>query len=530
MPATPVLRLSLALALALALGAATLGVPRLAGSGGAAAPSPDGRYAEAPGLSADLLEPAVLPLTPVQQADAALVERARGIHERVITLDTHADINAANFTADCNYTMRLTTQVNLPKMEEGGLDVAFFIVYTGQDDLTPEGYERAYENAIEKFEAVHRLTEQIAPDRIGLALTPAEVRSIAASGRKVAVIGIENAYPVGTDIGRIEEFYDRGGRYMSLAHNGHSQFSDSNNGEGPNEWLYGGLSELGRQAVMEMNRLGIMIDVSHPSKGSMMQTVGLSKAPVIASHSAVRTLGNHSRNMDDEMLKALEENGGVIMTVAFATYVNNNSPERVWALRLLEQEFADDFERARAAAAAAAGGADEAAGRGGRGGGGGGRGGGGGERVCPVEDPSAQPAAGRGGRGGGRGGRGGGVGQQALIDRFTPERKAEYAGRMAAINEHWPAPERADVSDFVDHIDYAVKLIGIDHVGISSDFDGGGGVDGWSSASETFNVTLELVRRGYTEEQIGKIWSGNLLRVWEEVERVAAGIQSGQAR
>jgi len=527
MPATPVLRLSLALVLA--LGAAVVGMPLLAGPEDAveARPVP----APASGLSADLLEPAVLPLTPAEQAEAQLVERARGIHERVITLDTHDDINAANFTADCNYTMRLTTQVNLPKMEEGGLDVAFFIVYTGQRELTPEGYERAYEDAIEKFEAVHRLTEEIAPDRIGLALTPAEVRSIAASGRKVAVIGIENAYPIGTDLDRIEEFYGRGGRYMSLAHNGHSQFSDSNNGEGPNEWLYGGLSELGRQAVMEMNRLGIMIDVSHPSKGSMMQTVGLSKAPVIASHSAVRSLGNHSRNMDDEMLMALKSNGGVIMTVAFATYVNNNSPERVWALRLLEEEFADDFERARTAAAAAAGEAGAApAGRGGGGRGGGrgaGRGGGAGERQCPIEDPNAQAGGGRGGRGGRGGGSGG---QQALIDRFTPERKAEYEQRMAVINEHWPAPERADVSDFVDHIDYAVKLIGIDHVGISSDFDGGGGVEGWNSAAETFNVTLELVRRGYTEEQIGKIWSGNLLRVWEEVERVAAGIQNGTIR
>jgi membrane dipeptidase len=113
------------------------------------------------------------------------------------------------------------------------------------------------------------------------------------------------------------------------------------------------------------------------------------------------------------------------------------------------------------------------------------------------------------------------------VGDFTPQRKAEYERRMAAIDQHWPAPARATVSDFVDHIDYAVKLIGIDHVGISSDFDGGGGVDGWNSAAETFNVTLELVRRGYTEEQIGKIWSGNLLRVWEEVEKVAAGIQNG---
>ena len=115
----------------------------------------------------------------------------------------------------------------------------------------------------------------------------------------------------------------------------------------------------------------------------------------------------------------------------------------------------------------------------------------------------------------------------AALARLTPERRAAYEKRLAELDKKWPAAGRATVKDFVDHIDYAVKLIGIDHVGISSDFDGGGGIDGWNSAAETFNVTLEMVRRGYTEEQIGKIWSGNLLRVWAEVEKVAKGIQAG---
>ena len=130
------------------------------------------------------------------------------------------------------------------------------------------------------------------------------------------------------------------------------------------------------------------------------------------------------------------------------------------------------------------------------------------------------------GRGAGRGGPGGRGGPN--LDALTPERRAEYDRRLADIDRKWPAAGRATVKDFVDHIDYAVKLIGIDHVGISSDFDGGGGIDGWNSAAESFNVTLELVRRGYTEEQIGKIWSGNLLRVWGEVEKVAKQIQAGQ--
>src|SRR5262245_1540207 len=215
-------------------------------------------------------------------AQPDLVARARAIHDRIITLDTHNDIDPRNFTTDCNYTMRLTTQVNLPKMKEGGADVAFFIVYVGQGDLTPAGYDGAYRAAVAKFDAVHRLTERIAPKDIELALTPADVVRIHKSGKKVAVIGVENGYPIGTDLKRVKEFYERGGRYMSLAHNGHNQLADSHTGESSNEWKWGGVSPLGREVIQEMNRLGMMVDVSHPSKGAIMQAIALSKAPVIA--------------------------------------------------------------------------------------------------------------------------------------------------------------------------------------------------------------------------------------------------------
>ncbi len=359
---------------------------------------------------------------PAVETEEELVARARGIHDRVITLDTHADINTSNFTATNNYTQDLDTQVNLPKMETGGLDVAWFIVYTGQGPLDEEGYAAAYANAIDKFDAIHRLAEEIAPDKIELAYTSADVRRIAASGKKVAMIGIENAYPIGTDMSRIEEFYDRGGRYMSLAHNGHSQFSDSQTGEATNDYLHGGLSQMGRQAIAEMNRLGIMIDVSHPSKDSIMQSIELSRAPVIASHSSARALTDHTRNLDDEMLYAIRDNNGVAQATAFHTYVNE-------ARRSFLAEGNDNV-------------------------------------LAPV----------------------------------------------------------ATVSDFIDQVDYMVELIGLDHVGISSDFDGGGGIEGWNDASETFNVTLELVRRGYTEEEIARLWSGNLLRVLDEVQRIAAEI------
>jgi membrane dipeptidase len=444
--------------------------------------------------------------TPLAQQD--LAARARAIHDRVIALDTHNDIDPQNFTADCNYTMRLTTQVNLPKMKEGGLDVSFFIVYVGQSDprnvadaLQAGGYDRAYRAAIAKFDAVHRLTEQIAPQEIELALTPADVVRIARSGKKVAVIGIENGYPVGEDLRRVKEFYDRGGRYMSLAHNGHNQLADSHTGEASAEWKWGGLSPLGRQVIQEMNRLGMMVDVSHPSKASILQAIGLSKAPVIASHSSVRKLADQTRNLDDEMLTAIKTNGGVVQINAVADFIKTDPRERAPALASLRSEFG------------------LATGRGGAG-----RGGGRGTETaayrCPVETSPAP--AGRGNAA--AAGRGAAA---AGADALPPDRRAEFERRLAQLDRQWPSAGRATVKDYVDHIDYAVKLIGVDHVGIASDFDGGGGVDGWNSAAESFNVTLELVRRGYTEEQIGKIWSGNLLRVWSEVEQVAKSIQSG---
>ena len=273
-----------------------------------------------------------------QGSEAELIERAQGIHDRVITLDTHNDISTNDFTAERNYTLDVGTQVNLPKMEEGGLDVAWFIVYTGQGEFTEEGYASAYENAMDKFDAIHRLTEEYAPDRIELAYTSDDVRRIAASGRKVAMIGIENAYPVGLDLGNIKKFHDLGGRYMSLSHNGHSQFCDSNTGERDDTWLHGGLSDLGREAILEMNKWGIMIDVSHPSRESNKQTFELSRAPVIASHSSARALNDVSRNLFDDELMALKENGGVVQTVAFSSYVNSekNSANRQAQTALLE--------------------------------------------------------------------------------------------------------------------------------------------------------------------------------------------------
>src|SRR5277367_6798027 len=277
--------------------------------------------------------------SPAQSDDPALIAKAKAIHARVLKLDTHNDIEPSNFTTDCNYTMRLTTQVNIPKMVEGGMDVTFMIVYVGQGPLTPEGYDNAYRQAVAKFDAVHRLTEKIAPDNIGLALTPADVLALHKKHLRIAVIGVENGYPIGTDLKRVQEFYDRGGRYMSLAHNGNSQLADSNTGE-TQGYLYGnGLSPLGREVIAEMNRVGMMVDLSHPSKGANMEAMRLSQAPVIASHSGVRALADVSRNMDDELLLALKNNGGVIQMVGLAEYVKTESKERTEVLAKLRKEF-----------------------------------------------------------------------------------------------------------------------------------------------------------------------------------------------
>jgi membrane dipeptidase len=417
---------------------------------------------------------------PAQESEAELVERARGIHERVITLDTHDDISPANFTAERNYTMDLGNQVNLPKMEAGGLDVSWMIVYVGQGELTEAGFDDAYRQAKEKFEAIHRLTEEIAPDRIGLALTSDDVRRLVGEGKKVAMIGIENGYGIGMDVSRVREFAELGGRYMSLAHNGHSQLADSNTGERDDVWLHGGLSDLGREVIAEMNRWGIMVDLSHPSKEANLEMMRLSRAPVIASHSAARTLGEHSRNMDDEQLLALAENGGVIQTVAFQSYLR---PEKNTAYS----------EAAQAVVAQVA-----------------------------QEMGFEMPPGGR---------RGMFIAMQSMSEADREAFQAAYQSVQDAaadriVAEVHPVTPPVGVGDLVDHIDYLVDLIGIEHVGISSDFDGGGGVEGWNDASETFNVTLELVRRGYTEEQIGMLWSGNLLRVLDEVQAVAAQIQA----
>jgi len=411
------------------------------------------------------------------QDDAQLVAKAHAIHTKAIKIDTHVDINPAQMIGPApNYVTGIErNKVDLPKMEKDGLDAVFFSIYVGQrQDFSDSAYARANAAYTEKFDAVHTLAEKMAPDRIEIAYTAADVRRIHKAGKKVALMGVENAWGMGQDITAVKTFYDRGARYVALTHDGHNQLSDSNTGDTDNVWKWNGLSPLGRQVVEEANRYGIMMDISHPSRQSNLQVMALSKAPVIASHSGVRALANHRRNLDDEQLLALKQNGGVVQLVALSSFVKVPAPDSP-------------------------------------------------ERAAAIAELRA-----RSGFGGGQGGGQGGARRAAGAAGGSPSDSAfaAYRTKLAEIDARFPPSPRATVKDFANHIDYAVKLIGVEHVGIASDFDGGGGVDGYNDASESFNVTLELVRRGYSEKDIVAMWGGNLLRVMEQVEKVARGIQA----
>ncbi len=404
------------------------------------------------------------------QDDPKLVAKAHAIHAKAIKIDTHVDINPAQMIGPPpNYVTGIErNKVDLPKMEKDGLDAIFFSIYVGQrQDFSDSAYARATAGDIEKFEAVHTLAEKMAPGRIEIAYSAADVRRIHAAGKKVALMGVENGYGIGTDITNVKKFFDRGARYLALSHDGHNQLTDSNTGDTDNIWKWNGLSPLGKQAVEEANRYGIMMDISHPSKQANLQVMAMSKAPVIASHSGVRALCDHRRNLDDEQLLALKKNGGVVQLVALSAFVKTPIPDSP-------------------------------------------------ERAAAVAELRRQS------------GLGGGPGGARRAGQPNDSAFAAYRAKQAELDAKFPPSPRATVKDFVNHIDYAVKLIGVQHVGIASDFDGGGGVDGYDNASESFNVTMELVRRGYSEQDIIAMWGGNLLRVMAQTEQVARTIQSGK--
>jgi membrane dipeptidase len=282
------------------------------------------------------------------------------------------------------------------------------------------------------------------PDLVELALTPEDAYRLENEGKRAAYIGIENGYAIGKDLSLIEEFYNRGVRYITLCHGGDNDICDSSTDrEHPEDE---GLSEFGREVVAECNRLGVMVDVSHISDRSFFDVLQVSKAPVIASHSSVRSLCDHPRNLSDEMLEALAANDGVIQICFVSSFLKTPkpNPEREKALEALQEKYG------------------------------------------------------------------------SWSDIKDQETRKKMRQEYMAVFEAYPE-ELASVNDLGDHIDYVVKLIGINHVGLGTDFDGGGGIEGCNDVSEMPHITEELLRRGYSEDDIRKIWGGNLMRVFRKV-------------
>jgi len=386
---------------------------------------------------------------------AASIPEGRALHDSLFTVDTHVDILRIEEAMDKDYLTLDDVQVDIVKMEKGGLDAVFFILFSAQCELTPEGHAAAKQEALARYATIRRMLDQH-PDRIELARTVAEAQRIHASGKLVAFLGMENAYPLAGDAANLEQFFDLGVRYLGMMHMGHNGLGDSadaNRSKQEPETIHGGITAKGRAVVAEANRLGIMVDVSHAHRDTAIEMARASKAPVIASHSAVRALLDISRNMDDDQMMAVKESGGVMQVVAFNSHLMKSPRERMPAIIKLAQEVG---------------------------------------LTQGNHDPNT----------------------------LSPELRDKYLAERAEIDRKWPKVT-ATVKDFIDHIDYAVQLLGIDHVGIASDFAGGGGIEGWNDASETPNVTLELIARGYSEADIRKLWGENLLRVMAEVERVA---------
>jgi membrane dipeptidase len=338
----------------------------------------------------------------------SLPAEALALHRGLLTLDTHIDIP---WPTGPDPFLDGTRRVDLPKMQRGGMAAGCFAAYVPQAVRTPETDAAAYERATGMLHAIRAMGRSERDISARLATTVAEIEAAKRDGALAIVPAVENGFAMGTDLSRLAEFRALGARYMTLTHTGHNALGDSANprndlNDAPAE--HGGLSPLGRAAIAEMNRIGMVVDVAHVSRDTMLQAAGLSKTPVVSTHSCVRALCDHPRNMDDEQLDALRDVDGVIQITAVSAFLKKDAK-----------------------------------------------------------------------------------------------------------------PDVVTVRDFADHVDYAVRRIGIEHVGISSDFDGGGGFTGWRDASDSANITIELLRRGYDRQEIAALWGGNFLRVLRIAEERA---------
>jgi len=395
-------------------------------------------------------------LVGVLTSEDETIARALEIHERALTVDTHADtplrmIEPGFDLAERHNPLDTGSKVDYPRMKEGGLDAIFFAAFVSQDIRDNEGNERAKALVLEMIDAVISSTEENS-DLVGLALTPKDAYELERDGKRAIYLAIENGYPIGDDLANIELFFNKGVRYITLVHSSNNDIADSATDSSGAE--HNGLSAFGEEVVREMNRLGIMVDVSHASDDVFFDAIALSEAPIIATHSNARSVTEHQRNMSDEMLRLMAENGGVVQMTLLSSYLRDEPPNP--------------------------------------------------ERSAALEELRSSMKS---------------------VSEMSPEERAERRLAFNQINEKFPTPS-ATVKHVVDHIDHMVSIAGIDHVGIGCDFDGGGGIDGVFDASEVMNITIELVRRGYSEEDIEKIWGKNVMRVFGEVQKVAEVMQA----
>lgn len=377
-------------------------------------------------------------------------KKVMSIHKKAITVDTHVDTPMALLNEDFDIGKRNSppqSRVDFPRMKEGGLDAIFFAAFTGQRERTPENTEKAYSLAHQMIDKTYSVCETY-NNMAEVATKSEDVYRLEKQGKSAIYIGMENGFPIGTDIDRVQEFYDRGTRYITLCHSSNNDICDSSTDrKGPE---HNGVSEFGKEVIKEMNDLGMIIDVSHISDKSFFDVMELSKAPIIASHSSVRSIAHHPRNFSDEMLVALKKNNGVIQICLLDSYIKDPDTTTVYYQKRKEL--------------------------------------------------------------------------RARYDKFetmTDTEKQALRTEWRDLSQKYP-PKLPTVQDCVDHIDYVKNLVGIDYVGIGSDFDGGGGLDGVADVSEFPNITAEMLKRGYTEKEITKVWGGNFFRVFKEVESQAS--------
>jgi membrane dipeptidase len=390
---------------------------------------------------------ALLQLTGCLSEEEKVNRKSDRMHQNMLTVDTH-----------CDTPMRLTRSgfdlgtanekgcVDFPRMKEGGLDAEFFAIFIGQGPRDSATFDQNHRATLTVFDSIHSNVERY-PAMAGLALTPDEAYTLKAEGKVAAFIGIENGYAIGRDLSRIKEYYGLGARYITLCHSANNDICDSSTDpKGPE---HNGLSAFGEEVVREMNRLGMIVDVSHLSDEAFYDVLKASKAPVIASHSSCRALCENPRNLNDDMLQALKKNGGVIQICLLSEYLKQPEPN---------PEFDTLRKELR-------------------------------QRM------------------------------KALGPDATDEQKEQLWDEYEALKSKYE--KLATVADAVNHIQHVVDIIGIDHVGIGSDFDGGGELADCRDVSQMKNITKELIRRGYSSEEIAKIWGKNFMRVMNEVQNLA---------